>query len=605
MNDELLEIPRKRRLRLVLRYGVLALLALIVVALFARREIGNLLARQLDQRLSAAGIYVAWRSADWVPGPGIRLHDLAVYRDATKRERIALLGNVTAIKGNREWKEWSTLHVKMTDALFSLGSGEDETVLQQVNLQLHIQPGKADLLECSGILQGLKIHAGGNYVRPPTPEQPTTKKAGLFDDLDLGWLKSLKEWVEFHPHGHEPVLGVEFHSHPDGSATDLAVSLDGKSFGWRGQEWDMAQLSIKTSFGGNPVPVVIEHIRIGHAGKTAEVHGAYDPTNGVLKIGKLDSGVDLLALGRALAPDARSLAGLTATGDWRLQGEGAFGLSRPSDHAWNGSLTLTGDLTYASGKTRVTLENPKCGLGLAGPVFSISAFNAGLWDGDLALPLTRIQLPSADAAAAFESGISLTGARLHAIMSSFGDTAQQPGVARFDWKGGGEFVMRSIKGSGSLSIDGAEFFRIPVLGPLHLVFDRISPGFGKDVAASLTCNHSLADGVLRIHNLHLDSKLTRIDANGSIHLETNHAQMSAKAKLQGLADQATALLSSLLEVEGSGPVSDMQWGIKHMPGAETVSDAARAVEKTGGKALKTGGKAVKGLLGVPRKLLPR
>jgi hypothetical protein len=608
MNDEPHETPGKRpsRLRVLLRYGVIALLLLIVVVFVARRQIGDLLARQLDQRLSAAGIYVAWESAIWVPGPGIRLHDLAVYRDVTKRERIAMFGNVTAIKGNRVWNRWDTVDVKVKDALFSLGSGANETTLRHVNLHLKILPGKADLLQCEAILEGLKIKASGNYVRPAATKEPSGKTEGLFDDLDLGWLKQVKEWVKFHPRGDEPMLGVEFHSHADGSAADLSVSLDGREFEWRGQDWDLAQASARTTIGGKPAPVVIEHIRIGHAGKTGEINGAYDPATRLLRIGKLDSGVDFMALARAFAPDAvGGLAGITATGDWRVQGEGAFGFSQPSASRWDGTVALNGDLTYVSGDTDVTLRNPACGLQLAGSVLSISGFNAGLWDGDLVLPMTRIEIPSGESEARFETQVSLNDASLQSVMSSFGNSQKQPGAVRFDWKGGGGFALRSIEGGGSLAINGAEFFRIPLLGPLHLVFDRITPGFGKDVASDLTCNHSLADGILRIRNLHLDSKLTRIDAHGTVNLENNHAHLSAKAKLQGPVGQATALLSSLLEVEGGGPVNDMQWSLKNMPDAEIVTDAAKAVEKTGGKALKTTGKAVKGLLGVPRKLLPK
>jgi hypothetical protein len=597
---------RRGRSRRLLRYGIIALLLLVVVALFARRQIGNLLARQLDARLSAAGVYVSWKSADFVAGPGIHFKELTLYRDAAKRGRIAMFGNVTALKGNREWNRWDTVDVKMKDSLFSLGSGGDETALEQVNLHLKIFPGKADLLECRALLQGLRIEARGNYVRPPSTDKSPGKTDGLFDDLDLAWLKTVREWMEFHPHGDEPVLGVDFHSRADGGAADLAISLNGRKFGWRGQEWDSAEASAKTVIGGNPAPVVIDHIRIGHAGKTGEITGTHDSTSGRLSIDKLDCGLDLLALVRAFAPDeVAALENMSATGDWRLQGEGVFAFNKPAESRWNGTVALNGDFAYASGKTSVSLRNPAFGLGLEGTTWSVSAFNAGLWDGDLVMPMTRIEQPDGETAARFETRITLDGASLQSVMSSFGNSQKQPGTVRMDWNGGGGFALDSIKGSGSLGISGAEFFRIPLLGPLHLVFDRIAPGFGKDVASSLTSDHSLSDGILGIHNLHLESKLARIDARGTVDLETNHAHLTAKAKMQGLAGTATALLSSLLEVEGSGPVNDMRWRLKNMPDADIITGAAKTLEKTGGKAIKTTGKTVKGLLGIPGKLLPK
>ncbi len=112
---------RRSRLRTLLRYAVIALLVVIAGLFFARREIGDLLARRLNERLSAAGVYVEWRSADWLPGPGIRLHDVALFRDAAKHERLALLGNVTVIKGEAEWNRWDTVSVSVADARLTLG----------------------------------------------------------------------------------------------------------------------------------------------------------------------------------------------------------------------------------------------------------------------------------------------------------------------------------------------------------------------------------------------------------------------------------------------------------------------------------------------------
>ena len=124
---------RRSRLRALFRYAVIVLVLLAAGLFFARRQIGNALARELDARLSAAGVFIEWQSADWVPGPGIRLHGLAVYRDAEKSDRIALIGNVTAIKGNREWNQWDRVSVHMKEAMLTLGRGDEETTLEDVD----------------------------------------------------------------------------------------------------------------------------------------------------------------------------------------------------------------------------------------------------------------------------------------------------------------------------------------------------------------------------------------------------------------------------------------------------------------------------------------
>ena len=157
--------PRRRRLRTLLRYGVIALVVVAAGLFFARRQIGNLLARKLDERLSAAGIFVAWQSADWVPGPGIRLRGLALYRDAAKHERLALIGNVTAIKGDQAWNRWDTVMVNIADSHLTLGNGARETKLERMDVRLLIEPGKANLQQCQASLLGLRIEAKGDYLR--------------------------------------------------------------------------------------------------------------------------------------------------------------------------------------------------------------------------------------------------------------------------------------------------------------------------------------------------------------------------------------------------------------------------------------------------------
>lgn len=631
MSDASPSSSKAGRWRKLIRYGVILVVIVIAGVFIARRQIGDFLARQLDERMTAAGVYVSWESATWVPGPGIRLRGLAVYRDAAKQDRLAMLGNVKAVKGEPGWDRWDTVAVKTEKAGLVLGAGAGETKLERLSMDLLIQPGKAELRDLRANLNGLRLEAAGAFVRPTSgaageevPRAAPAPGKGLFDDVNLDWLKPLKEWVSFQPAAGEPLLRVEFHSRPDGRGMDLAATLDGKSFQWRGQEWDFMQMSVKGVVGGKGAPVEIKPVRIGHGGQTGEIEGAFDPATGVLRIGRLDSALDVVALARALAPPdaAGILATVSTTGGWRINGAGEIPVGHPEDARWNGAVSLDGDVAYARDGGRVVLQNPSFTLQMDGRVLSVDDFKGNLWEGSLALPATRIHLASAEAKPRFETQISLSGARLQSVMSSFGAAETQPGVCEVDWKGGGGFELSSISGSGALEIREAEFYRIPLLGPLHLVFDQLAPGFGKDVASSLAANHRLEGGVLRVEDLRLDSKFTRVEAAGTVDLARQFAHLNAKTKLQGIAGLATALLSALLEVEGQGPVSDVRWKLKNVPGIGAIGDAAKVVGKTGGEimdgagkvvkdgtgaavdAAKETGKKAKDLLKLPGKLLP-
>jgi len=620
---------RRSRLRTLVRYGAIALVVAAAGLFLARRQIGAMLAHKLDERLAAAGIHLEWRSAAWVPGPGISLRGLALYRDAAKRERLALFDKVTAIKGDAGWDRWDTVSIQLDDASLMLGQGDGETRLDNMNMDLRIQEGGAVLRELHANLRGLRIEAKGDFARA-APAEPAradvaneaAKSKDLFADVNLDWLKVAKDWVSFQPAEQGPVLRVEFHSRPDGGM-DLAATLDGKMFQWRGQKWDLVDAAVKASFGEKPSNIEIDRVRIGHAGRTGEVAGSFDVARGVLKVGRFESGLDVLALARALAPDAsRSLAAVRTTGAWRVSGDGELPLDHPERSRWNGSVALSGDLLYAEGETRVTLQNPAMTLRLDRERVTVSGFKAGLWDGSLDMPMTQILLPSGGTKPRFETQAALRDARLQSVMKSFGAPQGQPGLVNITWKGGGGFELESISGSGALGIHNAEFYRIPLLGPLHIVFDRLTPGFAKDVASTLSADHQIGGGTLHIDNLKLESKLTRIEARGSVDLNRKYAHLTAKAKLQGIAGLATAILSALLEAEGEGPVTDVHWKLKNVPGIGMVGEAATVVEKTGAAVIngaggavkdvgrgavdvgKDVGKAAKGLLKIPGKLLP-
>ena len=98
------------------------------------------------------------------------------------------------------------------------------------------------------------------------------------------------------------------------------MTFDGAKFQWRGQRWDFVQAAVKIPVGkeNSNSPIDIDHVRIGHGGRKAEIAGAFDPASRVIRISKFDSGIDLLALARAMMPDAvGSLSAVSTSGAWR------------------------------------------------------------------------------------------------------------------------------------------------------------------------------------------------------------------------------------------------------------------------------------------------
>jgi hypothetical protein len=446
----------------------------------------------------------------------------------------------------------------------------------------------------------------------------------VLSGLKLDWLAGVRDWATVQPGQERPVLKLEFHSVPETGATTLAVDLQGKSLHWRGQPWDSVSAKIDGSFGSETKPIIFEHIEIGHGGRTARMVGHYDVTKNALRVSEFQSGVDLLALARAFSREwAPRLAPWSTTGNWQITGAGHIPLDRPNSAVWQGRLALTGEVTYAEAQKRVTVQRPMVDVDMAQGQVHLREFNAAVWGGRLDVPASTIHLGKGATAPTFETRAKLSGASLQGMSRSFGSDSSQPGVVTVDWKGGGGFALPAMTGSGSVSIQRAEFYRVPLLGPLHLLFDQLTPGFGRDVATSLTASHSMSNGILHIRNLKLDSKFTRIDANGTLNLTTHYAHLTARGKLQGIAGLATALLTAMLEMEGEGPLSNVHWKLKSVPAGVLVRGAVDVVGKTGGVVLdgtgkvldvtgdaakgtiKETGKAVKGILKLPGRLLPK
>lgn len=143
---------------------------------------------------------------------------------------------------------------------------------------------------------------------------------------------------------------------------------------------------------------------------------------------------------------------------------------------------------------------------------------------------------------------------------------------------------------------------MPIVGPLHLVFEKLTPKFNKDEPSTLTVNHRMAGGTLYLDDLKVVSEQARIEAGGTIDLAREYAQLTAKGRLRKIPGLATVLLTSLLEFKGEGPVDDVNWSLKSLPGVDLIGKAGEKAAKAATQAAKGAGRAVKGLIKLPGKL---
>src|SRR6478752_1440394 len=455
---------RCRGLWILLGLVVTTLVVVVAGFFFARQQIGEFFARKLGERLAEDGVFAGWKSADWVPGAGIRLHELAVYRDAARHDRLALLGLVTARRPAPSFLRWDKMNFKAADTQVLVGSGAGETRLEHMDMLLLVQPGKADLRDCHASMQGLRIEAkcafvalahAGNAEAVAAARQ-VVQREGLFRGVNLDWLKSVKEGLKFQPEKDEPVLRMELYSLPDDRGMESTMTFDGAKFQWRGQRWDFVQAAVKIPVGekNSNSPIEIDHVRVGHAGRKAEIAGAFDSASRVIRISKFDSGIDVLALARDMMLDAvGSLAAVSSSGDGRVSGAGEIPMDHPENFRWNGHAALDGELVYARGQINIALQKPTFSVRVEEQVVTISDLKAGLWDGSLDVARLQVPLASKEKKLRIETQLTLN-ARSQSIINSFSEARKKPAVVPLDWKGAWR-----ISGTGEIPMDQPENFR--------------------------------------------------------------------------------------------------------------------------------------------------
>ena len=298
------------------------------------------------------------------------------------------------------------------------------------------------------------VDAPGNAEAVAAARQ-VAQREGLFRNVNLDWLKLVKEWLVFQPEQDEPVLKMDLRALPGGSGLSLAITFDGSVFHWRGQKWDFAHAAAKIPIGRENPRIEIDLVRIGQGGRKAEIAGAFDPGSRLLRITKFDSGIDALALARALAPEAvEGLSAASTSGAWQIRRD------RRDPDGPSGEPPLPGQrhARWRPGlceqRDHLALQKPAFALRVKEQVVILSDFKTGLWEGNLEASRLQVHLPSRENELRFDTEFTLTGAQPRSIINSFGEATNRLEVVPLDWRGAWR-----IRGAAEIPMDHPEHTR--------------------------------------------------------------------------------------------------------------------------------------------------
>jgi uncharacterized protein involved in outer membrane biogenesis len=132
---------------------------------------------------------------------------------------------------------------------------------------------------------------------------------------------------------------------------------------------------------------------------------------------------------------------------------------------------------------------------------------------------------------------------------------------KYDWQSRGNEV-RTMIGTGQMTVSNGDVFAIPVLGPLSNFVASIFPGAGFSIAKQATATFNIRDGVIRTNDLKVSGKAYDMLGHGDIDFINDKMNMDMRISARGAGAVLTPLYN-LFEYKGEGSISKPNWHPKN------------------------------------------
>ncbi|MCB1065190.1 MAG: hypothetical protein KDN20_20025 [Verrucomicrobiae bacterium] len=597
---------RRRRpfgfFRLVRRLIVLSvfLVILLVVGILgsvyvARHWLRGELERRLLVELAQQNIHLNYESASYHFTRGLVLHDVKLFE--TKRREIPLLScsevgfslDVVDLAKQDFHGDISTAFTANDAELICYENGGEVATIRNLNAEIQGSRESVSVERFRGKIGDLDFDFEGQVLlsreqrrhRNEENGEDSKRKPGTRKVADFAFFRDLMPWlaVTSGEEGVRPELRGSFVVDPK-SENPVTVhgKFSGRNFTWRKIPLDSA--AVEFSFAEGDERLVLPDFTINYEGGLISGEAVWDSGTGLVDITRFQSSADLLGLLRRINPSLAPFAAMIQQEEPPIvKADGMLNLK----HFWASELNL--DYRNSLGMTLLLNRGP---LALEGIHGRFQVANGGLKTDSLKLLALGGRFDAsgvitlAEPPLNYDGKLEVRGLPLQQIVDYFGGEQELPGLLSLSFAGKGGVAMAALNGSGQVRIDGAKFYKVPVIGPIQGLMGSVIPVFGDDKRGEMSATFAINDGVLESQDLAILSDGTRVELKGNLDLSNWQTDFQAEGKLVGALGLVTGLLSKALIVEGRGRVDELEIDLKNVP-AEFASETVKGVFGIAGK----------------------
>ena len=582
-----MSLPNLQRRRLLL--GVAAALCLLAALglLAGQGWVGSALERKLDATLAKGGFTLQRETSSWTTWGGLEMTAVKLGRAGEppllEADKLALQVPLAALAG----KGGAGPRLKGKHASILLRDARGEIALEDVSLDVESRRGEVVVHHFKAKQRALEAEVSGKVLVAEAGSAPGAGNWQPDFDAVRGTLASLR--MEGAKEPFRVTGKFEVNARDGAPVWSAALSGEGRQITWQGiplkkakalatlgdrNSKILATLALPRGMSAftvtredwNDSPFLFHGTLADDSKRRDDFEGDYRPGKRVWTVEHLEGTADLWTL----AQDIPALAGrLPETVECKVFPKLTLSdATIPRDAPWKvASLAIDGgEFAVATGEETVAVRKLRARASYDGSTWQVREAGGGMLGGRITL---SGKLDEAKLRAAV---IEAEGLKLAAVKEVAGKESDTRGILSFRYRGSVDFENRIAQGKGSMRLDNAPVFSVPLLDETWQLFPRILGGIERPRSGRFEADFIASPGVIDVSRFEATGGSLNVTAKGEINLKKQRVDGTARGKLSGLPGLVTKPLSHLLEMEVGGPFDNVR--VKPLGPAKLVSNAA-------------------------------